>query len=181
MVGVGGLINPGSGISAAIPSTPSKILLSYRNNQNLYSSSSGGGGGEEIGIMETLMTNVTVTTITNDLSNGGGGFSDFGGGIDTTDFDHHYDNGNSMDSSSMMLTTSTSTTAPMAALDSADDLFRDYDFALTQLAAVFCVIFIVLGVPGNLITIIALARCKNVSRFYSSYVIICGEQKKLEI
>lgn len=50
----------------------------------------------------------------------------------------------------------------------ADDLFRDYDLGLTQLAAVFCVIFIIVGVPGNLITIIALARCKKVS------ILFCG-------
>ncbi len=175
--GVGGLIYPGSGIPAEIPSSQSEILLSYRRSHNLYSSS--GGGGKGIGIMETLMTN--VTTITNGLSGDGGsgrGFSDFGGGIDTTDFDHHYNSSNNIDFSSVMLTTTTSTTAPMAALDSADDLFRDYDFALTQLAAVFCVIFIVLGVPGNLITIIALARCKKVSQLYSNYVSICTEQKK---
>ncbi|CAL8143779.1 unnamed protein product [Orchesella dallaii] len=52
-----------------------------------------------------------------------------------------------------------------------DDLFRDYDIALTRSAAVFCVIFIVLGVPGNLITIIALARCKKV-RNATAYFII---------
>lgn len=45
-----------------------------------------------------------------------------------------------------------------------DDLFMDYGSLLTQLAAIFCVIFIIVGVPGNLITIIALARCKKVSQ-----------------
>lgn len=45
-----------------------------------------------------------------------------------------------------------------------DDLFQGYDVALTQLAAVFCVLFILLGVPGNFITILALARCKKVGQ-----------------
>lgn len=42
------------------------------------------------------------------------------------------------------------------------DLYWRYDKGLTQLAAVVCYIFMVVGVPGNLITIIALARCKKV-------------------
>ena len=43
-----------------------------------------------------------------------------------------------------------------------DDLFSDYPVALTDAAAICCIIFILLGIPGNLITIIALARCKKV-------------------
>jgi len=68
------------------------------------------------------------------------------------------------DSSSSTITTSDGDSYNLTT----DDLFRDYDLALTQSAAVFCVIFIVLGVPGNLITIIALARCKKVSFSRSS-------------
>ena len=47
------------------------------------------------------------------------------------------------------------------------DLFLDYPIELTQLTAIFCVIFFLMGIPGNLITIIALARCKKV-RFIAS-------------
>jgi len=43
-----------------------------------------------------------------------------------------------------------------------DDLFPDYPLELTQLTAIVCVVFFLLGIPGNLITIIALARCKKV-------------------
>jgi hypothetical protein len=43
-----------------------------------------------------------------------------------------------------------------------DDLFPDYPSELTQLTAIVCVVFFLLGIPGNLITIAALARCKKV-------------------
>lgn len=42
-------------------------------------------------------------------------------------------------------------------------LFQGYPPALLTFASIACVTFIFLGVPGNLITIIALARCKKVS------------------
>jgi hypothetical protein len=55
-----------------------------------------------------------------------------------------------------------------------DDLFPDYPRQLTQLTAGVCVIFFMVGIPGNLITIVALltnlARCKKVRRFMT---IIC--------
>lgn len=52
---------------------------------------------------------------------------------------------------------------------SSDDLFSDYPVALTDAAAICCIIFILLGIPGNLITIIALARCKKVIKRQSYY------------
>lgn len=48
----------------------------------------------------------------------------------------------------------------------ADELFQGYPPALLHLASATCIVFILVGVPGNLITIIALARCKKVSSFY---------------
>lgn len=44
------------------------------------------------------------------------------------------------------------------------ELFRGYPTLLLQAAAACCLLFVVVGVPGNLITIIALNRCKKVSR-----------------
>lgn len=46
-------------------------------------------------------------------------------------------------------------------------LFQGYPPALLTFASIACVTFIFLGVPGNLITIIALARCKKVSLYFS--------------
>lgn len=43
------------------------------------------------------------------------------------------------------------------------ELFKDYPEVLLQFASVCCVVFMLVGIPGNLITIIALARCKKVS------------------
>lgn len=43
------------------------------------------------------------------------------------------------------------------------DLFKGYSPALLTFASVCCVIYMMVGVPGNLITIIALFRCKKVS------------------
>ncbi|KAK3914828.1 G-protein coupled receptor moody [Frankliniella fusca] len=41
------------------------------------------------------------------------------------------------------------------------ELFRGYPALLLQAAAACCLLFVVVGVPGNLITIIALNRCKK--------------------
>lgn len=46
----------------------------------------------------------------------------------------------------------------------AETLFANYPPLLLDLAVFFCVLFIVLGVPGNLITIVALVKCKKVGR-----------------
>lgn len=42
------------------------------------------------------------------------------------------------------------------------ELFKDYPEALLRFASVCCVMFMLVGIPGNLITIVALARCKKV-------------------
>lgn len=42
------------------------------------------------------------------------------------------------------------------------ELFKDYSEGLLRFASVCCVLFMLVGIPGNLITIIALARCKKV-------------------
>ncbi|XP_021950265.1 G-protein coupled receptor moody [Folsomia candida] len=52
-----------------------------------------------------------------------------------------------------------------------DDLFPEYPVELTTMTAIICVLFLLLGIPGNLITIIALARCKKV-RNATAYFII---------
>lgn len=41
-------------------------------------------------------------------------------------------------------------------------LFRDYPESLLRFASACCVLFMLVGIPGNLITIVALARCKKV-------------------
>lgn len=43
------------------------------------------------------------------------------------------------------------------------ELFIGYPDALVTFASVCCYIFMVIGIPGNIITIVALARCKKVS------------------
>lgn len=45
-------------------------------------------------------------------------------------------------------------------------LFKDYPEPLLRFASACCVLFMLVGIPGNLITIIALARCKKVSDDY---------------
>lgn len=44
------------------------------------------------------------------------------------------------------------------------ELFKDYPEGLLRFASVCCVLFMLVGIPGNLITIIALARCKKVHK-----------------
>lgn len=43
------------------------------------------------------------------------------------------------------------------------ELFQGYSPALLTFASVCCIVYMMVGVPGNLITIIALFRCKKVS------------------
>lgn len=43
------------------------------------------------------------------------------------------------------------------------ELFKGFSPALLNFASVCCIVFMFLGIPGNLITIIALTRCKKVS------------------
>ncbi|KAI5699651.1 hypothetical protein M8J75_006469 [Diaphorina citri] len=45
--------------------------------------------------------------------------------------------------------------------DSDIPLFPGYPMVLLQFASACCLLFILLGIPGNLITIIALFRCKK--------------------
>jgi hypothetical protein len=42
------------------------------------------------------------------------------------------------------------------------NLFEGYSPVLLDFAVACCILFILLGIPGNLITIIALLRCKKV-------------------
>jgi hypothetical protein len=46
--------------------------------------------------------------------------------------------------------------------DASEELFHGYSAALLHFASACCIIFILVGIPGNLITIIALFRCKKV-------------------
>ncbi|CAB0021054.1 unnamed protein product, partial [Nesidiocoris tenuis] len=41
------------------------------------------------------------------------------------------------------------------------ELFHGYPSSLLTIATVFCLLFMLVGIPGNLITIIALFRCKK--------------------
>jgi len=45
------------------------------------------------------------------------------------------------------------------------ELFQGYPPPLLHFATICCVLFILLGIPGNLGTIVALYRCKKVSFF----------------
>lgn len=42
-------------------------------------------------------------------------------------------------------------------------LFQEYPEGLMKFASVCCILFVLIGIPGNLVTIIALAHCKKVS------------------
>ncbi|KAJ6636614.1 hypothetical protein Bhyg_15205 [Pseudolycoriella hygida] len=48
-------------------------------------------------------------------------------------------------------------TVPLAEIP----LFEEYSSGLLKFASATCIVFILVGLPGNLITIIALARCKK--------------------
>ncbi|CAL4066243.1 unnamed protein product, partial [Meganyctiphanes norvegica] len=50
-------------------------------------------------------------------------------------------------------------------------LFADYPAPLLDFAVVACVLFIILGVPGNLITIVALVKCKKVHNATAVFII----------
>jgi len=60
--------------------------------------------------------------------------------------------------------TSSETTWHIAYRDIGDvELFKGYPTVLLHFASVCCMLFVLIGVPGNLITIIALNTCKKVS------------------
>ncbi|XP_059482547.1 protein trapped in endoderm-1-like [Neocloeon triangulifer] len=52
-----------------------------------------------------------------------------------------------------------------------ENLFKGYSPVLLDLAVACCVLFILLGIPGNLITIIALLRCKKVRNATAVFII----------
>lgn len=53
-----------------------------------------------------------------------------------------------------------------------DELFQNYPAGLLVFATAACIVFILVGIPGNLITIIALARCKKVTNFFPTEFLI---------
>lgn len=53
-----------------------------------------------------------------------------------------------------------------------DELFQNYPAGLLYFATAACIVFILVGIPGNLITIIALARCKKVSVTNSTFSLL---------
>jgi len=55
-----------------------------------------------------------------------------------------------------------STTNDTVTVQVGEELFHGYSASLLHFASACCVIFILVGIPGNLITIIALFRCKKV-------------------
>lgn len=44
-------------------------------------------------------------------------------------------------------------------------LFQGYPEPLLKFTAICCMLFMVIGIPGNLVTILALTRCKKVRIF----------------
>lgn len=62
---------------------------------------------------------------------------------------------------------SLSSSSPSSILPSKmDELFQNYPNGLLHFATAACIVFILVGIPGNLITIIALARCKKVCIYW---------------
>jgi hypothetical protein len=55
-----------------------------------------------------------------------------------------------------------STTNDTVTMHVGEELFHGYSASLLHFASACCIIFILVGIPGNLITIIALFRCKKV-------------------
>ncbi|XP_063228657.1 G-protein coupled receptor moody-like [Bacillus rossius redtenbacheri] len=51
------------------------------------------------------------------------------------------------------------------------ELFAGYSAALLHFASACCVVFVLVGVPGNLITIVALCRCKKVRNATAVFII----------
>ncbi|XP_013192312.2 G-protein coupled receptor moody [Amyelois transitella] len=51
------------------------------------------------------------------------------------------------------------------------ELFEGYQDGILQFASACCMIFMLIGIPGNLITIIALARCKKVHNATALFII----------
>jgi hypothetical protein len=51
-----------------------------------------------------------------------------------------------------------------------EHLFVGYSPILLDFAVACCILFILLGIPGNLITIIALLRCKKVRSINYNYI-----------
>ncbi|XP_053608665.1 G-protein coupled receptor moody-like [Plodia interpunctella] len=51
------------------------------------------------------------------------------------------------------------------------DLFEGYHDGILRFASVCCMVFMLIGIPGNLITIIALARCKKVHNATALFII----------
>lgn len=48
-------------------------------------------------------------------------------------------------------------------------LFNGFSSVLLNFATACCILFMLIGIPGNLITIIALARCKKVSFLFYKF------------
>lgn len=46
-------------------------------------------------------------------------------------------------------------------------LFHGYSTLLLKFASICCILFMVIGLPGNLITIVALCKCKKVYNYLS--------------
>ncbi|XP_033608636.1 G-protein coupled receptor moody-like [Cryptotermes secundus] len=67
-----------------------------------------------------------------------------------------------------------STVNTSVARDASEELFEGYSAALLHFASACCIIFILVGIPGNLITIIALFRCKKVR--YASALTVYGTE-----
>ncbi|GBP43775.1 hypothetical protein EVAR_28951_1 [Eumeta japonica] len=60
------------------------------------------------------------------------------------------------------------------------ELFKDYPEALLRLASVCCVLFMLVGIPGNLITIVALARCKKLKWQWAGHIARRTDELKME-
>lgn len=64
-----------------------------------------------------------------------------------------------------------STTNDTVTTDASEELFHGYSASLLHFASACCIIFILVGIPGNLITIIALFRCKKVRNATAVFII----------
>ncbi|XP_037029337.1 G-protein coupled receptor moody isoform X2 [Bradysia coprophila] len=78
--------------------------------------------------------------------------------------DSHLIDGNSTHSAQL---TDSSNAVPLGEIP----LFEGYSSSLLTFASATCIVFILVGLPGNLITIIALARCKKVRNATAVFII----------
>lgn len=70
-----------------------------------------------------------------------------------------------------MATTSTIVSSNKTENNTTEILFVGYSDELLEFATLACICFVVVGVPGNLLTIVALSRGKQVNNCYCTFTL----------